>query len=76
MKEFLISDTHIGHRNIIKYDNRPFASLDEHDGKIIELWNSIVGKDDLVYHLGDVCLCAPARAENVLYQLNGKIILM
>lgn len=76
MKEFLISDTHFGHGNIIKYDNRPFASTAEHDEKIIEGWNSVVSKDDLVYHLGDVCLCAPARAENILSRLNGKIILI
>lgn len=51
---FFVADTHFGHRNIIKFqDTRPFASIEEHDEALVELWNSVVGKRDVVYHLGD-----------------------
>lgn len=60
MKVFVISDTHIGHNNIIKFVDsngnriRPFESLDEMHQLLLNNWNSVVSDDDVVYHLGDV----------------------
>ena len=39
---FYISDLHFGHYNVLKYDNRPFSSIEEMDKKIIENWNEVV----------------------------------
>ena len=50
---YYISDLHIGHANAIKFDNRPFADVNEMNNAIIENWNSRVKKDDTVYILGD-----------------------
>ena len=33
---FYISDLHFGHYNVLKYDNRPFSSIEEMDKKMIE----------------------------------------
>lgn len=53
-KVYLISDMHFGHPNIIKYENRPFSSVEEMDAAIMNNWNATVGKDDKVFILGDV----------------------
>lgn len=67
---YYTSDTHFRHKNIIKYCNRPFASIDEHDEAIIARWNETVSPDDIVYHLGDFIF--GDKAEYYLSSLNGK----
>lgn len=71
---FLISDTHFGHTNIIKYCDRPFANADEMDQALIENWNSVVSKNDKVYHLGDVTMST--KKLPLLEQLNGTKVLI
>ena len=77
MKRYLIADTHFGHDNIIKYENRPFTTVEEMDRKLIELWNSVVGKDDLVYVLGDFTLSRRISViKTLVEQLHGRKILI
>jgi calcineurin-like phosphoesterase family protein len=68
---FFTSDPHFGHRNIIKYCNRPFADADEMDAELIRRWNAVVPTDGIVYLLGDVTMGGPERAIEILGQLNG-----
>jgi calcineurin-like phosphoesterase family protein len=76
MKEFFISDTHFGHTNIIKYENRPFNTVGEMDEYIIKQWNSVVSDGDLVYHLGDFFLTYTDRQMEIFDRLDGDIILI
>ena len=69
---FVISDTHFCHENIIKYCDRPFKNVHEMNNYMIQKWNSVVGKHDLVIHCGDVVLGPNDVAEKVLKQLNGR----
>lgn len=75
---FYIADTHFGHENIMKYDNRPFMSVEEMDRAIIFNWNKAVGKDDTVYVLGDVSWYSRAsgKTSKILDKLNGNKILI
>ena len=75
-KIFFTADTHFGHKNIIKFSDRPFKTIQEMNEEIIERWNNKVGPDDMVYHLGDVGLCSSSKLRKILDRLNGKIHLI
>ncbi len=72
MAIFFTADTHFGHTNIIKYDNRPFASAAEMNEALVANWNCKVSPTDTVYHLGDVSILRPERTHEILERLNGK----
>lgn len=76
MKTFLISDSHFNHSNIIKYCDRPFKDVEEMNKGMIEKWNSVVSKDDIVYHLGDFAFGKRSFIESIVQQLNGRIYLV
>lgn len=66
------SDTHFGHKNILEYekDARPFSTIEEMNEVMIDRWNSVVGKKDIVFHLGDFAL---GRSNiKIAERLNGK----
>lgn len=69
-KIFFTSDTHFGCEQTLKNSFRPFNSVEEMDEAIIANWNSVVGKDDIVYHLGDFGDLATS------HRLNGQIHLI
>ena len=73
---FVTADDHFGHTNIIKYCNRPFNSVEEMDAELIARWNSVVSKDDLVYHLGDFTLGDIDVARQYFNLLNGDIYIL
>ena len=77
MKTFIISDTHFGHNNIILFCDRPFKDTAEMTKQLIENWNSVVSKDDIVYHLGDVSMKTSKQdVKSIIEQLNGYKILI
>lgn len=73
---YLIADTHFGHENIIKYEERPFGNVEEMDRALIENWNNVVSKNSKVFHLGDVFLTHTERQFEIFNQLNGEITLI
>ena len=73
---FYIADTHFGHANIIRYDDRPFSSAEEMDEAMISNWNAAVSDADTVYILGDVSWYGSERTREILGRLNGKKVLI
>lgn len=73
---FFTSDHHFGHKNIIKYSNRPFNDVTEMNEEMIKRWNSKVAPNDKVYHIGDMGMCSAEDMREILYRLNGRIFLI
>ena len=68
---YYISDTHLGHYNIIRLCNRPFSSVEEMDETIINNWNNVVKDTDTVYIGGDFCYKSGKDPVEYLKRLNG-----
>ena len=71
-KIFLIGDLHFGHRNIIKYCNRPFKDVDDMTEQLIKNWNNAVGANDIIYVVGDFALCGKQKIVEIGQRLNGR----
>lgn len=71
-----ISDLHMGHENIIKFDGRPFKNSSEMDDVIIKNWNSVVAPGDLTYILGDFIWKRTPESLAKVRKLNGQKILI
>lgn len=73
---WIVSDTHFYHENIIRYCNRPYANAVEMNEDLIAKWNNVVGKDDLVWHLGDFAFGSKDHVKEIVSRLNGRINLV
>jgi calcineurin-like phosphoesterase family protein len=68
------ADFHLGHKNIIRYCNRPFDTVEEMNRTIFERLNSLVKTNDILYFLGDFCIGPKARAAELRRQIRCKKI--
>lgn len=76
-KKFYISDLHFGHGNVLKFDSRPFSSVEEMEETIVINWNTVVSKEDSVYILGDFCWSSQEKEWiRILNRLNGSKFLI
>ena len=73
---YYIADCHFGHKNILRFDNRPFADLHQMEEVMIMLWNATVRKGDTVYILGDFCWGKADEWLRIIRQLNGNKVLI
>ena len=72
MKNWISSDLHFWHRNVIKYCNRPYGSVEEMNEGIIENFNSVIAPDDNLYLLGDISFSSGKLAAEMLSRMNGN----
>jgi len=63
--------TLINHKNIIKYCDRPFKTVDEMNSTLIHNWNAVVEPEDTVYFLGDFALGPKEAFRRMASALNG-----
>lgn len=72
MSIFFTSDTHFAHTKIIEYCNRPFKDFREMDETMVNNWNSVVGNNDDVYHIGDFA-CGPDATEGYTLAIRNRL---
>lgn len=75
---YVIGDTHFHHTNILNYDeNKQFKDIEDHDNKIIKIWNNTIREQDKVIHLGDFVFGQNSEKDkNLIKQLTGHKILI
>ncbi len=73
MNYYFSADYHLSHKNICKYCNRPFNSVEEMNEAIINNHNSLIKLNDTFYFLGDLCFGDEKTIAQFLRRLNGKI---
>lgn len=73
MNYYFSADYHLSHKNICKYCNRPFNSVEEMNETIISNHNSLVKPNDVFYFLGDLCFGNEKVIAQFLRRLNGNI---
>lgn len=73
-KLFFTSNTHFDNVNSDQCHGYPFASVEEMNQRLIENWNSEVGKEDIIFHIGGFAM--GGDWSRWLDQLNGRIYLI
>jgi calcineurin-like phosphoesterase family protein len=77
--KWFTSDTHFNHQSIIHSCHREWKNVWAMNAYMIEKWNEVVKKGDIVYHLGDFALPNKGDGHDVgwiIDQLQGQIILI
>jgi hypothetical protein len=73
MSTYFTSDHHFSHAGALGLYRRPVASVAEMDREMIDRWNSVVGPDDEVWHLGDFAIRQrPERVASLAKALHGR----
>lgn len=68
---FFTSDWHINHANSIKFDNRPFQTVEQMHEKLISNFNKQVPENAITYFLGDIATGPTEIIHSVISRLNG-----
>lgn len=66
---WIISDTHFFHKRIMELADRPL----NHMNLMLTNWNTVIGCDDEVLHLGDVSLGKPDQMRDIAPLLTGNV---
>lgn len=69
--DFVTSDTHFGHRNVIMFDDRPFDDVDHMNWEMVARWNTVVDSCHTVIHLGDLAMGSILDTLKLTTRLNG-----
>lgn len=76
MTQYVISDLHLDHENIIEYCDRPFDSVEEMNQALINNWNSVVEKTDTVFYVGDFSWYDVENVISFYERLNGEMVVV
>ena len=78
-KESIIGDLHFFDENIMRYEKRPFETVEEMNEFMIQSWNGEADEKDTIFVLGDFfdfTNCTKDQVFDILDRLLGKIVLI
>lgn len=70
------SDPHFGHKNIIRYANRPFEDVPHMNEGLIARYNEVISPEDTVLWLGDCAFMKGGKFRGIMSRLNGRKVLI
>jgi calcineurin-like phosphoesterase family protein len=74
-KVWFTSDLHFGHKNVIRFCDRPFEDIKAMNMGLISNWNEVVSDNDIVFVLGDTFWFNDSQTiKRFLSEMNGKDI--
>lgn len=76
---YFLSDTHFGHKNILKFERTQFETVEEHDNFLLDMYNKLANRvkpGDTVYHLGDFGNPIYGYANSWLRDAGAKTVLV
>jgi calcineurin-like phosphoesterase family protein len=80
MTNWITSDLHFGHANIMKFCPQSRArfnnDVDYMNEQMVLEWNDTIAPEDTVYILGDVAFLPADKAVKIMRRLNGTKILV
>jgi calcineurin-like phosphoesterase family protein len=74
---YIWSDLHLNHEAVLRYENRPFNSVQEMNKTLIKNWRETVSSKDTIFNLGDVSFkTTKDELEKIIKNLPGKKVLI
>ena len=64
-RTWIWSDLHLHHKNIIRYCNRPFQSVEAMNEALLAAWKETVGESDTIICGGDIALAGALKRERL-----------
>jgi calcineurin-like phosphoesterase family protein len=75
-KIYFTADWHVGHANCLKFDNRPFDTIEEMHEALVKNFNCTVPKHGITYFAGDMGWTSHGLLRSIITRLNGTKILV
>lgn len=79
IRKFYTADLHLGHHGILKHcsSTRPYETVEDMDGAIIERIDERVSSSDLLYIVGDFAISPdPEYVRHLFHSINGRKVLV
>lgn len=81
--DFITSDTHLGHANILDYcpgrrhwdglEGQGVGGIEGHDAFIVAEWHRVIRPDQIVLHLGDFAFGSAGALREYRFRLPGRL---
>lgn len=75
-KVWVWSDLHFGHKNIIRFSDRPFPDVETMNEMLVLEFNELVKPNDISIWVGDIGFYPDDKTNSILHRCNGYKILV